>query len=201
MKKRFLLILIALLSILPMSAQLATGTWKQYPVFGEFTGLIDTPDNVWYVTGGCLYRYDKKADETRFYEGGQELSDNTVKLMRYYPDKDMLAVAFSSGNIDLLLSDGTRVNCPDIKDAVINVDKTVNDMVFDGDEMYVATGFGIVIYDLNRFEVKESGIYDTPISTVMLTPKYLVIAPSEHDNWQYRLLCAERGSRINRLSN
>ena len=201
MKKRFLLILIALLSILPMSAQLATGTWKQYPVFGEFTGLIDTPDNVWYVTGGCLYRYDKKADETRFYEGGQELSDNTVKLMRYYPDKDMLAVAFSSGNIDLLLSDGTRVNCPDIKDAVINVDKTVNDMVFDGDEMYVATGFGIVIYDLNRFEVKESGIYDTPISTVMLTPKYLVIAPSEHDNWQYRLMCVERGSRINRLSN
>lgn len=200
MKQRFLLILIAFLTLLPARAQLATGSWRQYPVFGEFTDLVDTPDNVWYVTGGCLYRYDKKADETRFYEGGSELSDNTVKLIRYYPDKDMLAVAFTTGNIDLLLADGRRVNCPDIKDAVINVEKTVNDMVFDGDEMYVATAFGLVIYDLNRFEVKESGIYDTPLSTVIVTPKYLVIAPSEHDNWQYNLLCLERGARINRLS-
>ncbi|MDE6066768.1 MAG: hypothetical protein K2G27_08130 [Duncaniella sp.] len=201
MKQRFLLIIIAFMTLLPLRAQLATGSWRQYPVFGEFTDLVDTPDNVWYVTGGCLYRYDKKADETRFYEGGRELSDNTVKLIRYYPAKDMLAVAFNNGNIDLILSDGSRVNCPDIKDAVVNVDKTVNDMVFDGDEMYVATAFGIVIYNLDRFEVKESGIYNTPINTVLLTPKYLVIVPSEHNDWLYELLCVERGGRINRLSN
>lgn len=182
--------------ILPMRAQLATGSWKQYPVHGEFTDLIDTDRGLWYVTGGCLYYYDKEADETRFYEGGKELSDFTVKIARYYPEKDLLAVAYANANIDLILSDGSRVNLPDIKDAIVNIEKGVNDMVFDGDDMYVATAFGLVIYDLNRFEVKESGIYNRDISTVMITNKYVVLAPSAYVDWMYKLMSIEKGQSI-----
>lgn len=197
MTHRLTLLIISLITCLASQAQLATGSWKQYPVFGEFSDLADSDDKVWYVTGGCLYCYDKSADETRFYEGGKELSGFTVKFMRYYPEKDIVAVAFTDGNMDLILPDGSKVNLPEIKDAIVNVDKTVNDIVFCDDEMYVATGFGLVIYDLNRHEVKESGIYHMPLSTVIVTPKFIVIAPSDHNNWLYDLYCIERGSSIN----
>lgn len=62
------------MALLPVHARIATGSWRQYPVHGEFSDLIDTGKGVWYVTGGCLYYYDKKADETQFYEGGKEAS-------------------------------------------------------------------------------------------------------------------------------
>ncbi len=197
MTHRLTLLIISLIACLTSQAQLATGSWKQFPVFGEFTDLVDTDDKVWYVTGGCLYSYDKSADETRFYEGGKELSGFTVKFMRHHPGKDIVAVAFTDGNMDLIMPDGSKVNLPEIKDAIVNVDKTINDIVFYDDEMYVATGFGLVIYDLNRQEVKESGIYHTPINSVIVTPKFIVIAPSNHNNWVYDLLCIKRGTPIN----
>lgn len=196
MKNRIIFLILSILTILPLQAQLATGSWKQYPVHGEFSDLIDTGKGLWYVTGGCLYHYDSEADETRFYEGGKELTDYTVKFIRYYPGKDMLAVVFNNCNIDMLLADGTRVNMPDIKDATVNVEKTVNDIAFDGDEMFVATGFGLVIYDLNHFEVKESGIYNRDINTVMVTPQHIVLAPSAHVDWRYKLMAIKRGEPI-----
>lgn len=201
MKQRIVYIIISLLAILPLHAQLATGSWKQYPVFGEFTDLIDTGRGLWYVTGGCLYHYDKEADETHFYEGGKELSDFTVKFVRYYPEKDLLAVAYNNANIDMILSDGTRVNMPDIKDAIVNIEKGINDIAFDGDEMFVATAFGLVIYDLNRMEVKESGIYNRDISTVMVTPHHIILTPSAHVEWVYQLMGIERGRPINNYDN
>ena len=83
MLRRIILAVMGVSMWLASSAQLAVGSWKQYPVFGEFSGLVDTGECVWYLTGGCLYRYDKDADETRFYEGGKDLSGFGVKLMRY----------------------------------------------------------------------------------------------------------------------
>ena len=189
------------MALLPVHAQIATGSWRQYPVHGEFSDLIDTGKGVWYVTGGCLYYYDKKADETRFYEGGKELSDFTVKFARYNSERDMLAVAYSNGNIDMILPDGSRVNLPEIKDATANVEKSLNDIVFDGNDMFVATAFGIVIYDLDRLEVRESGIYNRDISTVIATPRHILLAPSAHVEWKYKLMCIERGRPINNYDN
>lgn len=201
MKRQIIYLLLSLLAILPLQAQLAMGTWKQYPIFGEFTDLIDTERGVWYVTGGCLYHYDSNADETRFYEGGKELSGFTVKFVRHYPARDMLAVAYTDGNIDMILPDGSRVNLPEIKDATVNVEKTINDIVFEGDEMFVATAFGLVIYDLNRLEVKESGIYHRDIRTVIVTPGHILIAPSANKDWRYSLMIIERGVHINNYDN
>lgn len=195
--RRFFLLIISLAALVPAVAQLAVGSWKQYPVFGDFSDLIDTGDKVWYVTGGCLYCYDTEADETRFYENGKDLSDFNVKFIRYNKERDMLAVAFDNANMDLILSDGQRVNLPDIKDAIVNVEKEVNDIVFDGDDIYVATGFGLVIYDADRMEVRESGIYGFSVATVMPVPGYIVISSAEHDNWRYPLYRIERGTRIN----
>jgi len=189
------------MALLPVHAQIATGSWRQYPVHGEFSDLIDTGKGVWYVTGGCLYYYDKKADETRFYEGGKELSDFTIKFARYNSERDMLAVAYSNGNIDMILPDGSRVNLPEIKDATANVEKSLNDIVFDGNDMFVATAFGLVIYDLDRLEVRESGIYNRDISTVIVTPRHILLAPSAHVEWKYKLMCIERGRPINNYDN
>lgn len=189
------------MALLPVHAQIATGSWRQYPVHGEFSDLIDTGKGVWYVTGGCLYYYDKKDDETRFYEGGKELSDFTIRFVRYNSERDMLAVAYSNGNIDMILPDGSRVNLPEIKDATANVEKSLNDIVFDGNDMFVATAFGLVIYDLDRLEVRESGIYNRDISTVIVTPRHILLAPSAHVEWKYKLMCIERGRPINNYDN
>lgn len=201
MLRRVILAIVGVSMWLASPAQLAVGSWKQYPVFGEFSGLADTGDYVWYVTGGCLYRYDKSADETRFYEGGKDLSGFGVELMRYDRDNDMLAVAYGDGNIDMILGDGSRVNLPDIKDTMLDVDRRVNDIRFSGDEMYVATGFGLVVYDTRRMEVKASGVYRRSIATMFVTPERLVIVPSANAGELYTIYGIERDKPITKFEN
>lgn len=201
MTRRLIATLLLTLMMLPAAtAQLAVGTWRQVPVFGEFSEMADTPDALWYVTGGCLYRYDKDADETRYFRCGTDLSDFSIKLLRYCEAGDFVVVAYENGNMDMVSGDGTRYNLPEIKDAIINVDKSVNDITFDGTDMYVATGFGLVIYDMKRREVRESGIYDIPMGAVVLTPTHIVLQKQEWDNeWKYRFYALPRGGSIRKF--
>lgn len=178
MNKRISLALASLLVFMTSLAQLATGSWKQYPIFGEFTHLQDTPTSVWYVTGGCLYQYDKNADETRFYTSGIDITDSSIKVMRANPDGKFIAVAYANSNIDLVYPDGKCYNLPEIKESIANVDKTINDIRFDGKYMYVVTGFGLVVYDTDRREVKESGNYNKSFDTVIITPNHLYLVES-----------------------
>lgn len=197
MTLRLFIFLLSMLALVSGQAQIAVGTWKQYPVFGEVTDLVETDRHVWYATGGCLYSYDKNADETRFYSGSGALSGYTVKLIRHDSDKGILAVAYADGNMDLILSDGSRVNLPEIRDAGAGVDKTINDISFDGGDMFVATGGGLVIYDTDRYEVRESRMYNVPIRTVIPAPGYLILAGMNPENGNYALYGVRRDASIN----
>lgn len=205
MKLRYLLLLVLSLLFIPQTrAGLATGSWKQYPVHGSVTSLVDTHDAVWYVTGGCVYRYDKSADETRFFESGRVLSDNSALFLRYSHEHDIIAVAYESGNIDYIYPDGKIVNLSDIKDTQANITKTINDIVFDGDDMYVAMASGIVLYNVPRAEVIQSGIYDMNVQTVIPTPEYIffpVSTSSAATDWMDTMYRIPRTKSLHRPEN
>ena len=56
--------------------------------------------------------------------------------------------------IDLLYDDGRLVSLPDIRDANLTVSKVINDVKFDGDLIYVATSFGLVVFRESTADVK-----------------------------------------------
>lgn len=191
-------LIIVLLAVLPFAstAQLATGTWKVYPAFGKIDRIVETPRYVYTATSGTLYSYDKDNDETRIFEPRVDLSGNRVKDIYYNDDKRYLLVVFEDANIDILPDDGERINLPDIRDANVTTLRDINDVAFDEKNIYVATSFGLVIYKEGSYEVEQSGIYNTPVTHVMLTPENILIVYSPAD-WVFRLSTAPKGSRIN----
>lgn len=153
-------LIIALAAMSRAEASMLPGSWNIYPISGEFTGIIDTDNKVWYVTGGILNSYDKDSDETRTYTTGNGLSSYGISRIIYNDESDYLAVVYNDANIDLVYDDGQIVNLPDIKDATMALEKKINDIAFHNNLIYVATEFGLVIFDADRREVKESGIYN-----------------------------------------
>ena len=180
-------------------AGLPTGTWKQYPVFGNFTKVIDTPRAVYYVTGGSLYSYDKDADETRFFEGGRDLSDYAISDIYYNYDDNYLLVAYDNANLDIVYPDGSKSNLPDIKDAAVNVNKKINDVSFHNGRIYVATAFGLVVYDATTQGVIESGIYSRPVKCVDVNDRHIVMVMDDAVDKKYHVFTAEHGKRLNTL--
>lgn len=184
--RKSLSLLIILLSVIATAsrAQTPTGFWTHLPVFGNVEAMAETKDKVFFLTGGCLYHYDKEYDEVRVYLPSSDLSGSNVAAIYASPSGNRIAVVFDDANIDILYPDGRRDNLPDIKYASLDEEKIINDIAFDpsADRMYVATSFGLVVFDLNRCEVKESGLYHHPVTGLMVTPTHLLLGVPPSDN-------------------
>lgn len=166
MMKKALFIILAILPMV-MKAQLAVGEWKVYPVFANnVTRMLDTSEKVYYISEGNLFSYDKNTDESYSYSVVNKLNENEIHNIYYNKDNKYLLIAYKSGNIDLLYDNGKVINMPDIKDAVLSTEKTINDVCFYENRIYVATIFGLVIFDDQKHHVIESGIYNKDIRSV-----------------------------------
>ena len=166
MMKKALFIILAILPMV-MKAQLAVGEWKVYPVFANnVTRMLDTPEKVYYISEGNLFSYDKNTDESYSYSVVNKLNENEIHNIYYNKENKYLLVAYKSGNIDLLYDNGKVINMPEIKDAVLGTEKTINDVCFYENRIYVATVFGLVIFDDQKHHVIESGIYNKKIRSV-----------------------------------
>ncbi len=193
MIKRTLFLLIALMP-LTLFAQKAVGSWFVYPLYqGVPTKVVDTPDIVYYTSLGRLYSYDKANDESREYTGS--LSDCGVSCIDYNPAGKFLFVGYDTGNVDLIYDDGRIVNMPDIKEATLAYDKGVNQVDFKDNLAYVATKFGLVVFDTNTATVRQSGIYGKNVAAAGVHGDYLII---NADNRNYAI---KRSDLINRFEN
>lgn len=177
MIRKTLFVLIALIPFM-VKAQLAVGGWKIYSPFvtSSVSKMIETPQKLYYISEGSLYSYDKETDESFSYNSINKLNDNNITGIYYNKTNKYLLIAYESGNIDLLYDDGNLVNMPDVKDAILTSEKNINDVSFDDNRIYVATNFGLVVFNDQRHEVIESGIYDKGVTCIDVKNDYIVIS-------------------------
>lgn len=166
MLKKFISIILCLLPFVAQ-AQSSIGDWRIHPVFGSgYTNIIETGSKVFYLVDGCLFSYDKTAAESESYTKRNSLNDIDIRNIYYNYSKKYLLIAYANSNIDILRDDESTINIPDIKDASLNVSKTINDVAFAGDNVYIATGFGYVVLNDSKFEVKTTQNIKAPIASI-----------------------------------
>ena len=181
--RRILLILAVLIPFVALS-QTTVGKWKTYPRYTNVTKMVQTPDKVYFVSGNSLYSYDKNTQQSYSYTSLNKLSDNNISNIYYNIKGKYLVVTYPTGNIDLLYDNGEVVNVPVVKDAVLTYVPTINDVAFLDDYIYLATKFGLIVYDTNLQKVKTSGVYDKEISLVTCVGDYVLV---DHNHALYYL--------------
>lgn len=176
------------------SAQMAIGDWQIYNNYSpDVVKVLDTKHKVYYTTGGNLYSFDKDTEEMFGYTSRNSLNDIYVSNFFRHPDRNYLFVVYNSGNIDILDDYGGVVNLSDIKDAQYVSDRTVNDVAFDDNTAYVATGFGLVKFNLDNYSVIESGMFGVPVTAVAVMGDNLAVCVDG------KLLTLPKKSKINSL--
>lgn len=200
MLKKIIFSLLFLSTLIGAYAQHIPGSWKIIPMSGSTIGSIqDTPNMVYYISNGVLYGYDKENNENIYYAPGTKLSDSGIKLMKYNGDKKYLLLAYNSGNIDLIYDNGKVVNLPEIKDANLTTAKTINDVQFGTDRIYIATAFGIVIFNDKDHYVIESGIYNENIPQILELGDYILLWYKDSDG-KYKVAYSLKNDRHNSLT-
>ena len=160
-------------------AQLAVGNWQIYSSTGDPVKVIDAGDRVYFVSGVSLFCYDKVTDELEAYNKNNRLSDTGVSNIYYNYDKNYLVVVYTNSNIDILYDNGKLYNIPDIKNVIMTFSKAVNDVNFYGNRIYLATDFGIVVLNDEKYEVSESYNYEQKINMIGACNNYWFISTDE----------------------
>ena len=155
-RTRYLLFFIAILALMQKAgAQVAIGEWADYQSYASAKNVVDTGDKIYCVTDGGLFSYDKTDNSILKMSGINGLSDVGIQRLAYSKENNLLLIAYQNANIDLLIGN-TIFNISDVKRKQIPADKTINNIMFSGKLAYLACGFGIVVINTEKKEIKDT---------------------------------------------
>lgn len=153
---RVILFFLALFVTDAISAQnLPIGGWRMHLPYKSCKYVTGSSSSIWAATDNGLFRLNRADNAVERITKIEGLSDLSIGAIGYNNNDNTLLVGYQNGNIDIIR--GTEItNLPDIKRAQIIGDKAIHNFYFIGNLAYVATGFGIVVIDIDRNEVKDS---------------------------------------------
>ncbi len=157
--KTKILILTFLISFLKMFSQnyFPIGNWRDHLPYSQFKELAKIDNKLFAATPYSLVEYNHLSNEITKYSTVNGLSETGISSIVANQSQKTLVIAYESSNIDLL-KDDQIINISAILRSNITGDKSIYEMVCHDRYVYVCTGFGIVVIDLNKIEVKDTYI-------------------------------------------
>ena len=155
--KTYTLLILAFVASLAMAQDgVSIGNWRTHLPYQKVIAVEVVGQKVFAATDYELFYYDTEDNSIHILNKINGLSDVGISTMGYCESQRKLLVAYTNANIDLVDADGYVSNMSDIKDKNIMGNKSINNVTFKGDLAYVACGFGIVVFDLKKEEVKDT---------------------------------------------
>jgi hypothetical protein len=156
-RSRILLVALMLLAgdALRSQSTVPIGAWQDHYPYRQCIAVAEGGGQVYAATANSLFRFDPASKEIEKLSKVNALSDVGIQGLAWNEPLQMLLVYYTNGNLDLL--EGTRAtNLGDIKRSNILGNKGIYGVYFDGTTAYLACGFGIVVLDLARKEVRDT---------------------------------------------
>ncbi|HLG02781.1 MAG TPA: two-component regulator propeller domain-containing protein [Bacteroidia bacterium] len=150
-----LFLFVILLSITATGQTLPVGGWKVHLPFKSCKYVTGSTSSIWAATENGLFRLNKVDNSLDRITKVEGLSDLQISALGHNPYNNILLVGYQNGNLDLITGN-VVVNLNDIKRSQIIANKTIYNFFFAGPIAYVSTGFGIVVIDTDRNEVKDT---------------------------------------------
>ncbi|MCD4832438.1 MAG: T9SS type A sorting domain-containing protein [Bacteroidales bacterium] len=155
--KKNLAILIIFITVFSWSvkAQIGVGEWRDHLPFSYSIAVTQSPTKVYTASENGVFSYSKRNQNIEKLTKVNILSDIGVSSIAYSDENEVLLVAYSNGNVDLIFENEV-FNLSDIKREMISGSKSINHILFVDEYAYLSCGFGIVVINIEKREVKET---------------------------------------------
>jgi hypothetical protein len=135
--------------------QVPIGQWRTHLPYNQVLSVAEDVQNIYCATKGGLFSYSKINGELKKWSTIDNLSGIDPKLLGFNQNTLQLFIGYQNSKIDLLASqDIFKLNDIFAKQGLGN--KTINAVTFKNQFAYLSMGFGIVVFDLARREVKDT---------------------------------------------
>ena len=131
------------------------GQWRDDLPYYECISVTEAGSRTYCATPYAVFYFDKEDNSVQRLTKISGLSDISLSVINYNPEYKTLVIAYTNGNVDLV-KDNTIINISDIKRASILGLKTINDIFFKDRYAYLSCGFGIVVLDIEKEEIRDT---------------------------------------------
>ena len=142
------------------------GDWRSYLSHNKATKSIEKAGVIYTITTGGMFSWEDATEETRSFSTVEGLSG--INPTTIYVDKSsgQIFIGYADGMIDYFSDPREIRQLADIKRNTFFTQKQIYQFDSNGKRLYVATDFGLVIYDLGTrlpaFTITQIG--DNPAS-------------------------------------
>ena len=154
-KKVPFLVVCFLLVFRSFSQQIGIGDWRDELPYYMVISVTEGDGKIYAATFFALFYLDKEDNTVQRVTKINGLSDIGISRINYSKEYHTLVVAYENANIDIF-KDNSIINISDIKRASILGNKTINNIYFIGKFAYLSCGFGIVVLDIDKEEIKDT---------------------------------------------
>ncbi|MFC5284334.1 two-component regulator propeller domain-containing protein [Pedobacter alpinus] len=135
--------------------EVALGRWRTHLPFNNVVSIAVSEEKIFCATTGGLFTVDAQNGEINKFSTINGLADINTKKIAWDTQTKQLLIAYKNSKIDLLA--GEKIYAlPEIFEKSGLGDKSINAITFSSANAYLSCGFGIVIYDLLKREVKDT---------------------------------------------
>ena len=158
--------------------QLAIGQWQAHLPYTRFTQATQNDEFLFFSTSLALLVIDKEENTSRLVSKIDGLSETGVRVMKANQETGLLVVTYDNAVFDLITPDRIIGFSEISRDGNFN-DRSINDLTFEDQFIYFATGFGLVKFDVEREEFVYTVSTGMPVSDVAIFDGHIYIATED----------------------
>jgi hypothetical protein len=153
--KKGLLILALIMGVTSALWSQSLGTWNLYLNLNQAVDIALVEERVFVATANSMFVYQKNDNSISKISKLNGLSDIGIVSLFAHNELNLLFVGYQNGNLDII--DGNTItNFAELKNSSVIGDKAIRHIYFDGNTAYISTGLGILNFNIERREVRDT---------------------------------------------
>lgn len=151
-----------LIFLFSLNLNAQTGTWVTHADYNSVRGIEIIKNKIYCFSNNGFFYFDKDQNEAKKISRIDGLAEVEISQIRYSFNHNKLIIAYQSGGLDIVELNEAAIPkeitpIDFIKNtAAIQGSKRINQIEFQNDFAYLATDFGLVIFDVKKNEIKET---------------------------------------------
>ena len=136
------------------SQTIGVGEWNVHGDYAETSVMMGVNNDVYVGTKSGLFVYNND-NSLSVFSKVDGMSSVEISALAHDDQSNSIFVGYVDGNLDVLQKN-LIVNIPDIYLSNVLGDKRINNIFIDNNLAYISCSFGLVVYNLEKREVKET---------------------------------------------
>ncbi len=167
----FVLIFLFSIALPGFSQETPIGQWRDELPYYKVISVTEADNYIFAATPYAIFYVDKDDNSVQRMSKINGLSDIGITSIDYNQEVKTVVLTYANANIDLI-NNLMVTNISDIKRKQILGNKTINSIYCHEKYAYLACGFGIVLLDLEKEEIRDTyyiGPNGSPINVLSIT--------------------------------